>query len=64
MKDESKTKKELIGELLSLKRANTRLKKQLREAEEKYELFFENSLMPTFITTLDGKKVVDAKGKT
>ncbi len=63
MSDESKTKKELIGELQSLKRANTRLQKKLKEAEEKYKLFFEDSPLPAFITSLDGTKVVDANGK-
>ena len=60
MKDEAKTKKELIEEVTSLKKANSRLKRQLKEVEEKNKLFFENSFIPTFITSLDGKKVLDA----
>ena len=63
MRDEAKTKKELIDELQSLRRANNGLQKQLRGAEEKYKLFFENSSIPTFITSLDGKKVLDANTK-
>ena len=63
MREEARTKKELIHELQSLKKANTRLKRQLKNAEEKYNLFFENSFVPTVITSLDGKKVLDANNE-
>jgi PAS domain S-box-containing protein len=63
MRDEARTKKELIDELQSLKKANSRLKRQLKNAEEKNRLFFANSSIPTFITSLDGKKVIDANTK-
>ena len=60
MKDEYKTKKKLIEELKSLRRENRELKDELQAREEKYKIFYENSLIPMYITTMDDGKVVDA----
>lgn len=64
MKDQHKTKKQLVGELAELRRGLAELEKceserhqkerELRQSEERYRLFFQTSKDCVFITSKDG----------
>ncbi|MBW1854685.1 MAG: PAS domain S-box protein, partial [Deltaproteobacteria bacterium] len=53
------TKEELIGELKALKMDNMQLASSLEEMEEKHNLFYEKSLIPMFITSIDDGNILD-----
>ncbi len=59
MKDEDKTKEQLVSELKALRTDNIQLASSLVEMEEKNTVFYENSLIPMFITSIDDGKILD-----
>ncbi len=63
MKDNNKTKKQLIDELQSLRTEYVQLENKLKDREEKYQAFYENALIPMYVTSMDGGKALEVNRK-